>query len=752
MVSPWVYDFSSKQAQLLTKEQLGGKGLSLVTMNKLGVDVPHGFTIITDACRQYYASTGGREEVKRRILKEVVVALRGIESKSGRKFGGTSNPLLLSVRSGAATSMPGMMDTVLNLGLNKQIVDHLLESGADPVFVMDNYRRFIQMYGSVVLSIDGGVFENIISYHKEKNQIESDQELDLQTIRQIVEDFNKSIVLYKNAEIPEDPLEQLYSAIEAVFRSWDNERAVSYREMYGISHDGYTAVNVQSMVFGNLNGNSCTGVVFSRNPNDGSKYVFGEFLPQAQGEDVVSGVRDTYPINISTKSYQGSDSVSMEELFPSQYRALEEVCTKLEKYNSDVQDIEFTVEDGKLWILQYRNAKRSIVASLNIARDMVIEGVMTEEQAILSIDSEDIDKLSHKKISDEAEYSILAKGLAASPGAAVGHIALDSDQAKNMHQQQLPVILIRPETSPDDISGINASVGIVTARGGMTSHAAVVARGMGKPCICSVSGLTIDEDQQCLFIGGERLVKGDIITIDGTAGSVINDSVPVISSTPPASFDNIMDIVSKLQALEVRANAETSNDIEYALKSGARGIGLCRTEHMFFERDRILDIRKMLLSKDHKKVDRAIQSMLTYQQEDFIKIFSLTKELPVTIRLLDMPLHEFLPKNDKEIEDYCDYMQESVESVRNNISSRYEHNPMLGYRGCRVAVINPAIYEMQISAIFTAVIHLKEKHGMTIEPEIMLPLVMHQNEVMLCTQMIKFREGISNTSIFLFHK
>ena len=316
-------------------------------------------------------------------------------------------------------------------------------------------------------------------------------------------------------------------------------------------------------------------------------------------------------------------------------------------------------------------------------------------------------------------------------------LSIDSDQAKNMHQQQLPVILIRPETSPDDISGINASVGIVTARGGMTSHAAVVARGMGKPCICSVSGLTIDEDQQCLFIGGERLVKGDIITIDGTAGSVINDSVPVISSTPPASFDNIMDIVSKLQALEVRANAETSNDIEYALKSGARGIGLCRTEHMFFERDRILDIRKMLLSKDHKKVDRAIQSMLTYQQEDFIKIFSLTKELPVTIRLLDMPLHEFLPKNDKEIEDYCDYMQESVESVRNNISSRYEHNPMLGYRGCRVAVINPAIYEMQISAIFTAVIHLKEKHGMTIEPEIMLPLVMHQNEVMLCTQMIK---------------
>lgn len=755
----WVYAFSAEltDGSSSMSDLLGGKGAALAEMSKLGLNVPPGFTIITEACNYYtqfadIQNTNIRSTLKQeKKLKDIDVhtdietqvkkALQNIEKLTGRKFGDDNNPLLLSVRSGAKISMPGMMDTILNLGLNDTTVQGLIKQTKDERFSYDSYRRFIQMYGNVVMGVNSAIFDEIIFHYKTKQNVKNEYDLDPKTLQKIVLEFKSAIHKATENHVPENVNDQLWNAINAVFYSWNSDRAIKYRKLNNIAHNMGTAVNVQSMVFGNLDNNSCTGVAFTRNPNNGANEMFGEFLINAQGEDVVSGSRDTQPINIATKKYQHMKAASMEEVMPKIYKELLQIGKKLEIYYHDMQDIEFTVERGKLWILQSRRGKRTINAALQIGLDLISEKIASPKEALGTINPSQFDKLLHPTLSKTAKTTLLGKGLAASPGAVSGKIVFNSQKAESQ-AKKYDVILVRTETSPEDIGGMSAAKGILTSRGGMTSHAAVVARGMGKPCVCGLNQMIIS-DEHTVQIGGQKLKEGDTITIDGASGEVFLGAVATVQPTLPPSFSKIMKIADKISEMQVLANAETENDIKMAIEMNAEGIGLCRTEHMFFAPERITDVRNMILASNEDERSKALQNLSKYQENDFKAIFRLLNGIPIAIRLLDPPLHEFLPHTDSEIDEYARRTGMTTTKLRQKIKQMHEYNPMLGHRGCRLAITNPEIYVMQVKAIMQALIDVScesEKntgtYKQTFVPEIMIPLVLNEEEVLFCKNIV----------------
>ncbi len=740
MNKKWVYSFSESLAESINDIPglLGGKGSVLAEMTKLELPVPPGFTIITEACTSHHKWTA---EIKENIRKQVGNNISIIESKLRLKFGDIQNPLLLSVRSGAKISMPGMMDTILNIGLNDQTVLGLANSSGNSRFAYDSYRRFIEMYGHVVMGVESYLFSNILDKYKSLYNVAQDYSLSSEVLKQIIVEYKNIIKEVTNSVLPNDPWEQLWEAINAVFLSWHSSRAFKYRELNQIEHDLGTAVNVQSMVFGNMGENSATGVVFTRNPSDGIKEMFGEFLINAQGEDVVSGVRNVQPISLATKiRYNEINSLSMEEIMPDTYLELANICAKLERHYGDMQDIEFTVQEGKLWILQSRNGKRNINAALQIATDLIDEGVITKERALNNIIATSLDQLLHPSLKEGYNDSIITKGLPASPGAATGSIVMSSQMAELLSKRQ-KVILVRNETSPEDIGGMSVAQGILTARGGMTSHAAVVARGMGKPCVCGVNKLMIDNEAKKIYIGDLVLNEGDIITINGSTGEVIAGEIPTINPTLPDSFYKVMEIADELRQLDVFANAETEAEVNTAISLGAEGIGLCRTEHMFFNPERLTAVRKMILSDNAEDMDSALSELLIHQEKDFKSIFRIANGLPVNIRLLDPPLHEFLPHGDGEINEFCIATGLKKDKIAHRVKQLTEANPMLGHRGCRLAITAPEIYSMQAKAIFSAVSALikesiENQSPIIIKPEIMIPLVMSDKEILVCKEIV----------------
>lgn len=726
-----VYFFGQGQAEGkgAMKELLGGKGANLAEMTHLKVPVPPGFTITTECCIEY--NKRGRQ-ISKTLRKDILVGLSKVEKTIGKKFGDSHNPLLVSVRSGARSSMPGMMDTILNLGLNDDTVQGLIELSGDARFAYDSYRRFIQMYSHVVFNMDGSVFEHLIEATKEAKDVAMDTQLSADDWKRLVGKFKDKVKERTGYDFPTDPLQQLWGAIGAVFDSWMNKRAIEYRRIHNIPEDWGTAVNVQSMVFGNMGMASATGVAFTRDPSTGERRFFGEFLVNAQGEDVVAGIRTPQPIDIaSKKNADKAKKISMEELFPECYRELEVIYKKLEKHYRDMQDIEFTVEQGKLWMLQTRNGKRTAQAAIKIAADMVREGLIDEKQAILSIKPEQLDQLLHPTLNPQAKKQVIAQGLPASPGAASGQVVFTSEEAVDEVGRGKKVILVRVETSPEDIHGMNISEGILTTRGGMTSHAAVVARGMGKCCVVGCGELRIDIEQEVFTVGGHTLKKGDWVTLDGSTGEVILGQVPTIQPELSADFTKLMKWVDKYRRLRVRTNADTPMDARMARSFGAEGIGLCRTEHMFFAEDRIQAVREMILAPDLAGRKRALAKILPMQKGDFKQIFREMRGLPVTIRLLDPPLHEFLPHTDDEIRILAQTMGLSFEDVKDKNESLKEFNPMLGHRGCRLGVSFPEIYDMQVRAIIEAACELVKEENYKIVPEIMIPLVGMANELQL---------------------
>ncbi len=777
----WIYKFGLKETDGNGKMQniLGGKGAALAEMSLLGIPVPPGFTISTQYCREYnemssqlYSTFSHKRlcndenefsdknklviknsnvqptsinvnasslssTLSLDLMKEVTDAVKSLEQSLNKEFSiDAINPLLVSVRSGSPVSMPGMMDTILNLGLTDKNVENLAIKSGNPKFAYDSYRRFIQMYSIIVLGLDNNLFEDLLDYQKRLKNVKYESELTLFDLQEIIYAY-QDILLKHHQRIPQDPYEQLWQAVTAVLNSWQNPRAIKYRELNQIPSDIGTAVNIQSMVFGNMGEGSATGVIFTRNPSNGENDVFGEFLLNAQGEDVVDGSRNTYPITEKLRKEQYADQ-SMEEIMPSVFRELIKICHSLELHYRNMQDIEFTVENGKVWILQTRNGKRSVNAGLRIAKDMVHEGLISRLEAIQSIEASSLDKLLHCTVSND-HYShshIIGIGLPASPGAAYGTVTLTASDAERISVSE-PVILMRTETSPDDIFGMNAAQGIVTARGGMTSHAAVVARGMGKPCICSVSDMKINLQTKTVTIGHFQLKEGDKITIDGSTGRIILGQVSLLEPQISDDFSVIMNWSDDISTMKVRANAETISDAKTALKLGAIGIGLCRTEHMFFSPQRILTMRKMILALSSASKQNAIQELEDYQREDFIELFDVMKNLPVAIRLLDPPLHEFLPKRDDEFVELVEEMGCSEKDIREKVEHMSEENPMLGHRGCRLAITHPEIYKMQARAIFDAVLTIKYKNGLVIEPEIMLPLVVDPKEIILLRKVIE---------------
>lgn len=745
MIDKWIYSFNDKikiikikDKNITFKEIFGGKGASLLQMSLLDIPVPPGFTIITNACKYY--NTHGEKKLYKEIHEQVISALKEVENILGKKFGDKKNPLLISVRSGAKISMPGMMDTILNLGLNDETVVGLAQNTNNERFAYDSYRRFIQMYGSVVMDVDSEVFESILQRQKKMLNIENDYELSIESLKIVISEYKNIILKETGKHLPNDVYDQLWNAIYAVFRSWNSKRAIKYREINHISHNLGTAVNIQSMVFGNRDNNSCTGVVFTRNPNDGGNDMFGEFLINAQGEDVVTGMRDTQPINIATKKYKYSKLKSMEEILPDIYKELSKICNILEKYYKDMQDIEFTVEQGKLWILQARNGKRNIDAAFNISINMMKDGIMLKKDALNSINANAMDRLLHPIVGDISNYKLITRGLAASPGAASGHIVFESADAENQLKQSKShkMILVRTETSPEDIGGMDAAQGILTTRGGMTSHAAVVARGMGKPCVCGAYDLSININNKTINAGNLILKEGDVITINGSSGEVFLGEVPTIIPKLPKAFYELMNIADKTKKLDVYANAETEKDVKMALSLGATGVGLCRTEHMFFIPDRLINVRRMILADNPKEMEEALDSLIVYQKNDFKNIFMLTDGLPVVIRFLDPPLHEFLPKNNEEIIEYCRITKTQEAVLHRRISQLHEYNPMLGHRGCRLAITHPEIYKMQMKALCLAMLEIYEKNpNANILPEIMIPLVLDVKELEFCKNIIE---------------
>ena len=727
-MAKWVYTFGDGQAegQSDMRNLLGGKGANLAEMSNLGLPVPPGFTITTDVCTYYYDH---EQSYPQELEAQVTAALDHVGTLTAKRFGDGEMPLLVSVRSGARASMPGMMDTVLNLGLNDVTVEAIAKSSGDARFAWDSYRRFIQMYSDVVLGVDHHHFEDILETAKERKNYLLDTDLSADEWKAIVAEYKKAVESELGRPFPQDPKEQLWGAIGAVFGSWMNARANKYRELHSIPASWGTAVNVQAMVFGNLGETSATGVAFTRNPSTGEKALYGEFLINAQGEDVVAGIRTPQDITEAARIAAGSDKPSLEKAMPQAYAEFIRICGLLEKHYRDVQDVEFTIERGKLWMLQTRNGKRTAKAALKIAVDFAHEGLITQEEAIGRIDPSSLDQLLHPTIDPHAERKVMASGLPASPGAATGEIVLDSDEAESAKAAGRKVILVRVETSPEDIHGMHAAEGILTARGGMTSHAAVVARGMGKPCVSGAGMLKVDMVAGTVSVPGFTLKKGDHITIDGSTGQVLIGQVKMIEPELSGEFGTLMGWADKKRRMKVRTNAETPLDAKTARSFGAEGIGLCRTEHMFFEGERIIAVREMILADDSKGRRVALAKLLPMQRKDFIELFTIMSGLPVTIRLLDPPLHEFLPHSDDEIAEVAAAMGASPEKLRARALELHEFNPMLGFRGCRLAVAYPEIAEMQARAIFEAAVEAAKLTGQAVIPEVMVPLVMAKPEL-----------------------
>ena len=718
----WVYAFGDGKADGKSdmRNLLGGKGANLAEMANLGLPVPPGFTISTDVCVYFYAN--GKKYPKE-LQAQVSSALAHVGKITGKVFGDADNPLLVSVRSGARASMPGMMDTVLNLGLNDKTVEALARKSGDRRFAYDSYRRFITMYSDVVLEVDAHNFEEILDEYKESNGYVLDTDMTADDWVEMVKRYKARVTEELGEDFPQDPNAQLWGAIGAVFGSWMNTRANTYRRLHSIPESWGTAVNVQAMVFGNMGETSATGVAFTRNPSTGEKRLYGEFLINAQGEDVVAGIRTPQEITEIARKEAHSDKPSMEHTMPVAFKELTRIYNLLEKHYRDMQDLEFTVEQGKLWMLQTRSGKRTAKAALKIAVELANEGLINKKEAVLRVDPASLDQLLHPTIDPGAERQVIATGLPASPGAASGEIVFSSDEAENLKSQGKRVILVRVETSPEDIHGMHAAEGILTTRGGMTSHAAVVARGMGKPCVSGAGTVRVDYAAGTLTTGGITLKKGDIVTIDGSTGQVLKGKVAMREPELSGDFTTLMKWADAVRRLKVRANADTPADAKVAVKFGAEGIGLCRTEHMFFDEDRIRAVREMILSNDEKSRRAALAKLLPMQREDFVGLFEIMNGLPVTIRLLDPPLHEFLPHTDKEIAEVAAAMGEDPRKLADRARELHEFNPMLGFRGCRIAIAYPEIAEMQARAIFEAAAQVQKATGKGVIPEVMVPLI-----------------------------
>jgi pyruvate,orthophosphate dikinase len=734
-MSTWVYGFGAGRADGTAKmrDLLGGKGANLAEMCSLGLQVPPGFTITTEVCRYYY---GNDRRYPTELAEEVRAALRQVEETAGARLGDPERPLLVSVRSGAPLSMPGMMDTVLNLGLNDRTVEGLAKSTGDARFAYDSYRRFIQMYGDVVLGVDHYLFEDRLDEVKRQQGHDLDTELGADELRSLVEAYQEIVRKHHGAAFPQDVEEQLWGAIGAVFGSWMTPRAVTYRRLHDIDNAVGTAVNVQAMVFGNRGERSATGVAFTRDPSTGDKRYYGEFLVNAQGEDVVAGIRTPQPLTVAMKEATGGSLPAMEEVMPDAFAELATVFDRLEAHYRDMQDIEFTVQDGVLWILQTRSGKRTTHAALKIAVDMAEEGLIDRDQAVARIDPASLDQLLHPMLDPDAPKKVVAKGLPASPGAVSGKVVFSADDAERMAAAGEAVLLVRVETSPEDIHGMHAAKGILTSRGGMTSHAAVVARGMGKPCVCGAGDLAIDYGRARLSIGTIQVAAGEMLTIDGSRGEVILGAVPTVDPKLSGDFVTLMGWADERRRLRVRANADTPADARTARRFGAEGIGLCRTEHMFFDDARILAMREMILADNADGRRAALAKILPMQREDFVELFEIMGGLPVTIRLLDPPLHEFLPHEPEEIEAVARASGVDGAALRRRAAELKEVNPMLGLRGCRLGVLFPEIYEMQARAIFEAAIAAAERSGHAVEPEVMVPLISDARELAMIKQAI----------------
>ena len=714
MARKWVYLFTEGDASM--RELLGGKGANLAEMTNIGLPVPQGFTITTEACTQYYED--GRE-INAEIMGQIEEHIKKMEEITGKKFGDHENPLLVSVRSGARASMPGMMDTILNLGLNEDVVRVIAEKSGNPRWAWDCYRRFIQMYSDVVMEVGKKYFEELIDKMKEKKGVKQDVELSAEDLHELAEQFKAEYKEKIGKDFPTDPKEQLFGAIKAVFRSWDNPRANVYRRDNDIPYSWGTAVNVQSMAFGNMGDDCGTGVAFTRDPATGNKGLFGEFLTNAQGEDVVAGVRTPMHIN------------EMEQKFPEAFKQFTEVCSTLEKHYRDMQDMEFTVEHGKLYMLQTRNGKRTAQAALKIACDLVDEGMRTEEEAVAMIDPRNLDTLLHPQFDQKALKAAtpLGKGLGASPGAACGKVVFSADDAEAWAARGEKVVLVRLETSPEDITGMKVAQGILTVRGGMTSHAAVVARGMGTCCVAGLGDIVMDEANKKFTLGGKTFHEGDAISIDGTTGNVYEGIIPTVDASIAGEFGRIMGWADKYRKLAVRTNADTPQDAKKARELGAEGIGLCRTEHMFFDPERIFAFREMIVSDTKEEREEALEKILPFQQGDFEALYEALEGNPVTIRFLDPPLHEFVPQEEEEIEKLAKAKNKTVQEIKDIITSLHEFNPMMGHRGLRLAVTYPEIAVMQTKAVIRAAINVQKKHpDWKIEPEIMIPLTAEVKE------------------------
>ncbi len=724
----WVYAFGDGRAEGKAgmRELLGGKGAGLAEMANLGLPVPPGFTITTEVCTFYYAHD---KQYPKELESQVEKALAQVGRIAGKVFGDKINPLLVSVRSGARASMPGMMDTVLNLGLNDETVEALAKKSGDRRFAYDSYRRFITMYSDVVLGVGHEHFEELLDRHKERQGYHLDTDLDADDWAELVGAYKQRVLEERGEPFPQDPHAQLWGAIGAVFGSWMNQRAITYRRLHNIPESWGTAVNVQAMVFGNMGETSATGVAFTRNPSTGEKKLYGEFLINAQGEDVVAGIRTPQEISEAARAESGSDKPSMEKTLPDAYAELSRIYDKLERHYRDMQDLEFTVEQGKLWMLQTRSGKRTAKAALRIAVELANEGLITKDEAVLRVDPLTLDQLLHPTIDPRAHRKVIATGLPASPGAASGEIVFSSDEAAELKAAGKKVILVRVETSPEDIHGMHAAEGILTTRGGMTSHAAVVARGMGKPCVSGAGSIRVDYAARTMTAGSQAFKEGDFITIDGSTGQVLAGKVDMIEPQLSGEFATLIGWADKVRKLGVRANADTPTDAKAAMRFGAEGIGLCRTEHMFFDEDRIQAVREMILADDEKTRRAALAKLLPMQRADFVELFEIMHGRPVTIRLLDPPLHEFLPHGEAEIAEVAQAMGADPKKLANRARELAEFNPMLGFRGCRIAIAYPEVAEMQARAIFEAAVEAARRTGEPVVPEVMVPLIASKAEL-----------------------
>ena len=734
-MTKWVYGFGggSAEGRADMRDLLGGKGAGLAEMSNLGLPVPPGLTITTEVCTYFYAN---RKSYPKDLAEQVSAALAALEKRLGAKFGDAGNPLLVSVRSGARASMPGMMDTVLNLGLNDRTVEGLAKRSGDPRFAYDSYRRFIQMYGQVVLGVDHHHFEDLLENHKINEGKSLDTDLAADDWQQVVAGYKEIVERELGKPFPQDPQEQLWGAIGAVFGSWMNQRAITYRRLHDIPADWGTAVNVQAMVFGNMGENCATGVAFTRNPSTGANEFYGEYLVNAQGEDVVAGIRTPQHLTIAGKQAAKSTLPAMEEVMPNVFAELDAVRRKLEAHYRDMQDVEFTVQQGKLYMLQTRTGKRTAAAALHIAVDMAGSGLISREVAVQRIEPNSLEQLLHPTLDPKAPKTVLARGLPASPGAASGIAVFSADEAEARAAKGVAVVLVRVETSPEDIHGMHAAKGILTTRGGMTSHAAVVARGMGRPCVAGAGDLRVDSRAGTISVGGRVVKAGEVITINGSTGEVMLGEVPTIQPELSGDFAILMGWADECRKLGVRANADTPLDARTARRFGAEGIGLCRTEHMFFDDYRITAVREMIMADDAEGRRKALAKILPMQRGDFMELFRIMKGLPVTIRLLDPPLHEFLPKSDAEMQEVAKATGKDLTAVRQSAQALHESNPMLGHRGCRLAITAPEIYEMQARAIFEAAAAVAKETGEAVEPEIMIPLIATRKELDILKAMI----------------